>query len=64
MSTSTLANIVRQMRSQGETQVVLDVEGEAVTIELRPAPKPVKLSPAKTLLRMATQAFHQNARNN
>jgi hypothetical protein len=39
ISSSTLANLVKQMRANGDNQVVLEVDGQPVTVELRPAQK-------------------------
>ena len=76
ISSSTLANLVKQMRANGDNQVVLEVDGEPVTVELRPAPaapvqKVVAAAPAcagqkfiASMMRVATAAMSQNVRLN
>lgn len=73
ISSSTLANLVKQMRANGDDQVVLEVDGEPVTVELRPVPAAPKAAASSAVpaqkcvagvIRIFTAALSQNVRLN
>lgn len=68
MSGTKLASIVKEMRAMGETQLLMDCDGQPVLIELRPKVKAAPLKPAVRpacpLVQLVVAAFRQNVRNN